>query len=64
MQRTGTAELKILSLVLCDSFMATEEDILIVQFLNIAEHTFSNKKKTLDTLLAETEEGIRELKSY
>lgn len=45
MQKTVTAELKILSLALSDSFIATEEDVLIVQLLNIAKHAFSNKKK-------------------
>lgn len=64
MQRTVTAELKILSLAFFDSFIATEEDVLIVQFLNIAEHTLSNEKKGLAALLAETEEEIRELKNY
>lgn len=64
MQRTVTAELKILSLVVSDSFIATEGDVLIVQFLNSAGHAVSNKKKTLATLLEETEEEIRELKSY
>lgn len=64
MQRTVTAELKILSLALSDSFISTEEEILIILLLNIAEHIFSNKKKTLATLLAEIEEEIRELKCY
>lgn len=64
MQRTVTAEPKILSLALSDSFIATEEDLLIAQFLNIAKHTLSNEKKGLATLLAETEEKIRELKNY
>lgn len=45
MERTVTAELKIISLALSDSFIASEEDVQIVELLNVAEHIFSNKKK-------------------
>jgi len=60
-----TAEWQTICSVLSDAFIATEGDVLTVQFQNIARDNFSNKRETiLGPLLVETEEGIRELKSY